>query len=275
MRIFSSSQLALAFIAAACVSCAGEPATLSSDTAEAPPPPVEAGLAPGSRLIDPRADELVRQMSDLLADASSFVLVAEEVYDEVPEQSPRIQLTNRRQVFLRRPDRLAGDASGDAVNTSFWYDGESFSVLDQEQFAYATLPMPPTIDASLDAVFDRTGIVIPLMDFLHDDVYGRLMEAVERGVYLGIHEAAGVDCHHLAFEQETIDWQLWIDSGDVPLPCKLVIAYKTEAGVPQYTVTMREWKLGAELPDELFRFEPPEGAELLELPGPPSPTGHE
>ena len=275
MKVFSSSQLAPSLIAVACVSCAVEPATLSSDTAEAPPPPVEAGLAPGSRLIDPRADELVRQMSDLLAGAHSFTLEAEEIYDEVPEHSPRIQLTNRRHVSLRRPDRLAGNASGDAVNASFWYDGELFSVLDEEQFAYATLPMPPTIDAALDAVFERTGIVIPLMDFLHDDVYGRLMEAVERGVYLGIHEAAGVDCHHLAFEQETIDWQLWIDAGDVPLPRKLVIAYKTEGGVPQYTVVIREWELGPELPDELFRFEPPEGAELLELPGPPAPARQE
>jgi len=273
MRVFSSSQLALALIAVACVSCAGEPATLTSDTAEAPPPPVETSLAPGSRLIDPRADELVRQMSALLAGASSFTLVAEELYDEVPEHSPRIQLANRRQVSLRRPDRLAGEASGDAVNTSFWYDGESFSVLAESLYTNATLPMPPTIDAAIDAVFERTGIVIPLMDFLYDDPYGRLMETVQRGVYLGIHQAAGVACHHLAFEQETIDWQLWIDAGDVPLPRTLVIAYKTEGGVPQYTVVIREWELGPALPDELFRFEPPAGAELLELPG--APAGQE
>ena len=83
-------------------------------------------------------------------------------------------------------------------------------MLDEQHFAYATLPMPPTLDAAIDAVFDRTGIVIPVMDFLYDDVYARLMETVERGVYLGIHQAGGVDSHHLAFEQETIDWQLWI-----------------------------------------------------------------
>ena len=73
--------------------------------------------------------------------------------------------------------------------------------------------MPPTIDGALDAVFERTGMVIPLADFLYADVYARLMESVQRGVYLGIHEAGGVPCHHLSFEQETIDWQLWIDAG--------------------------------------------------------------
>ena len=73
-------------------------------------------------------------------------------------------------------------------------------------------------------------------------------------------------CHHLAFEQATIDWQIWIDAGAEPLPRKLVIAYKTEDEVPQYSVTIRKWKLDPKLPDELFRFEPPEGAQRVEIP---------
>jgi hypothetical protein len=93
-------------------------------------------------------------------------------------------------------------------------------------------------------VFDQTGTVIPLADFLYADVYTRLMGRVQRGVYLGLHEAAGVLCHHLSFEQATIDWQIWIDAGRDPLPRKLVIAYKTEDEVPQCAVTIRTWTFG-------------------------------
>ena len=114
---------------------------------------------------------------------------------------------------MRRPDRLVGDASGDAINRSFWYDGQTFSALDREQNVWASGEVPPTVDAALDWVFDQTGTVIPLADFLYADVYERLMGKVQRGVYLGIHEAAGVPCHHLSFEQATIDWQFWIDAG--------------------------------------------------------------
>jgi hypothetical protein len=71
----------------------------------------------------------------------------------------------------------------------------------------------------------------------------------------------------LSFEQESIDWQLWIDAGEKPLPRKLVIAYKTEDEVPQYSVIMGKWNLNADVPDELFVFEPPEGAERIEFPG--------
>lgn len=241
---------------------------------EAPPPLIEPVLAPGSGLVDARADELVRSMSDHLAGASSFALEAEELYDEVPAQSPRQQLTSQRHVALRRPDRLVGDASGDAIHRSFWYDGTILAALDREENVWTSGTVPPTIDAALDWALDQTGTVIPLADFLYADPYSRLMEGVQRGVYLGIHQAAGVPCHHLSFEQATIDWQLWIDAGEDPLPRKLVIAYKTEDEVPQYAVTIRKWNLDAEVPDEIFRFEAPEGARFVEIPAyvaPPAP----
>ena len=237
----------------------------ASTAAEPPPPLIEPELAAGSRLVDPRADELVRQMSERLARAGEFALEAEEVYDEVPDQSPRRQLTDVRRVAMRRPDRLVGDTSGDAMNRTFWYDGKVFSALDKEQNVWASGAVPPTVDQALDWVFEQTGTVIPLGDFLYADVYARLMGDVQRGVYLGIHEAAGVPCHHLSFEQATIDWQIWIDAGREPLPRKLVITYKTEDEVPQYTVTIRKWNLQAKLPDTLFAFSPPEGATRVEI----------
>jgi len=245
----------------------------ASTAAEPPPPLIEPELAAGSRLVDSRADELVRQMSERLARAGELALEAEEVYDEVPDHSPRRQLTDLRRVAMRRPDRLVGDTSGDAMNRTFWYDGKVFSALDKEQNVWASGAVPPTVDKALDWVFDQTGTVIPLGDFLYADVYARLMGDVQRGVYLGIHEAAGVPCHHLSFEQATIDWQIWIDAGREPLPRKLVITYKTEDEVPQYSVTIRKWNLQAKLPDTLFAFSPPEGATRVEVVALGGPSG--
>jgi hypothetical protein len=254
----------LAALGLAAGACRGTD-SLAVAAAEPPPPMIEPELAPGSRLVEPRADELVRQMSDRLASAQALALEAEEVYDEVPEHSPRQQLTSLRHVALRRPNRLVGDAAGDAVNGSFWYDGKTFSALDKEQNVWASGAVPATVDEALDWVFGQTGTVIPLGDFLYANAYDRLMGDVQRGVYLGIHTVAGVPCHHLSFEQATIDWQLWIDAGPDPLPRKLVITYKTEDEVPQYTVTMRKWNLKARLPDGLFAFEPPEGATRVDV----------
>lgn len=241
---------------------AGAPA---SAPAEPPPPPIETDLAPGSRLVEPRVQELMRRMSDRLAQVTALAIEAEEIYDEVPADRPRTQLMNVRHVAMRRPDRLVADAAGDAQNRALWYDGKTASSLDREQNVWTSGAVPPTVDGALDWIFDQTGTVVPLADFLYADVYDRLMSDVQRGVYLGVHDAAGVPCHHLSFEQATIDWQLWIDAGPDPLPRKLVIAYKTEDEVPQYSVTIRKWNVKADLPEALFRFTPPAGAKRVDI----------
>lgn len=234
---------------------------------EAPPPAIEPVLGAGSNLVDPRADELMRTMSDRLRRAGAFSLVADETYDEVPEHGPRRQLTNTRRVSLRRPDRLAGDATGDVMNRSFFYDGRTMSIYDKEQHVWMSGGVPPTIDEALDVIFERTRTVIPLADFLYTDAYARMMGSVHRGVYLGLHDAGGSLCHHLSFEQAEIDWQIWIDAGPNPLPRKLAIAYKTEDEVPQYSVTIRKWDLASNVTDAAFRFTPPAGAKRIEMPG--------
>jgi Predicted periplasmic protein (DUF2092) len=118
-----------------------------SAAAEPPPPLIEPELGAGSRLVDPRADELVRQTSERLARAGEFALEAEEVYDDVPDQSPRRQLTDLCRVAMRRPDRLVGDTSGDAMNRTFWYDGKVFSALERSRTCGRAAPYA-TIEGS-------------------------------------------------------------------------------------------------------------------------------
>ena len=112
--------------------------------------------------------------------------------DEVPDQNPRRQLTSIRRVALRRPDHLVGDAAGDAVNRSFFYDDQVFSALDKEQNVWAERHGAPHGGRGARQVFEQTGTVAPARRFSLHRPYDRLMAYVQRGVYLGIHEAAGV-----------------------------------------------------------------------------------
>ena len=74
----------------------------------------------------------------------------------------------------------------------------------------------------------------------------------------------GVACHRLAFANEWLEWQIWVDAENEPLPRKVVINYMDEPGEPKYTARFLSWNLAPELPDDLFRFEPPEGAQKME-----------
>jgi hypothetical protein len=235
-------------------------APLAGAQAPAPGPPP----APPPRSVEARAEQELKKMGEFLAKLPHFALEAEETFDEIPDGQLRRQLTNVRRIAVERPNHLAADATGDTLSRASWYDGRTVTVLDKEHNVYATIEAPGTIDATLDRLTDEYGVVLPLVDLLYSDPYGVLTEGVTYGRYLGIHQAAGVPCHHLAFSQETIEWQIWIDAGDKPLPRKLVITYVQEPGEPQYSATIRRWTLEAKVPEGLFTFEAPEGAQKID-----------
>ena len=240
---------------------AGLPFAQAGAQETAPPAPPEAA-APRPRRVDPRADEILRKMSALLAGTPRFAMEAEETFDEVSENAPRLQLTNVRRIGVERP-RFAADATGDTLNRAAWYDGRTLTVLDKARNLYLSVEKPGTIDTALDAIADDYGVVVPLSDLFYSDPYTTLMEGVLYGEYQGLHQAAGTLCHHLAFSQDAIDWQIWIDAGEQPLPRKLVITYVDEPGTPQYSAVIRRFTLDPKFPDGLFHFEAPEGAQPI------------
>lgn len=203
-------------------------------------------------------------MGEFLARQPLFAFEAEETFDEIPNGQLRQQLTNIRRAAVERPNHVAADATGDTLNRASWYDGKTVTMLDKERNTYATVEAPATIDKTLDKLEEEYGVVIPLVDFLYSDPYAVLSEGITYGRYLGIHQAAGVACHHLAFSQDTIEWQIWIDAGDQPVPRKIVITYVDEPGEPQYMATFSRWKLEGPVPEGLFNFEAPEGALKIE-----------
>jgi hypothetical protein len=74
-----------------------------------------------------------------------------------------------------------------------------------------------------------------------------------------------VKCHHLAFRQRTLDWQIWVDAGEQPLPRKLVITFKREIDQPQYIALIHRWDVNPKLSDSLFQFQPPEGVRKVDF----------
>ena len=117
----------------------------------------------------------------------------------------------------------------------------------------------------LDFVMDEYDVTIPLADLLFSDPYETLTEHVESGEYLGLAVVGGTTCHHLAFRQDEIDWQIWIDVGSPSLPRKIVITYRELRGQPQYCATLTEWNLSPRLPDDVFEFRPPVDARQVEM----------
>jgi hypothetical protein len=223
-------------------------------------------------IVDPKADALLKQMSQTLAAAKEISFVSSTLTDEVTSTGQKIQYSKRSTISLKRPDAVRSIVKGDRENFTVIYDGKSIVLFDPATNIYATAPMPPTIDAAVDALATKYGIIAPVADLLFSNPYESFVGHLEAGVYLGEHDVNGVSCHHLAFRTAAVDWQIWIETGARPLPRKLVITYKQMSNDPQFIAFLDEWNLQAQLAPDLFKFTPPAGAKKVDLAPLPEPT---
>jgi hypothetical protein len=215
--------------------------------------------------IEPRADEILRIMSDLLAGAKQFTVHNDQASDEFTLAGDLVELSSSVELAVRRPDEAHAVLHGDLRPMRYWIGGGRVAVMDVSRWTYAVAPAPKGLDAAIDQLWEQYGMKVPLADFISDNPYEDLTRHVETGTYVGLHEFDGVLCHHLAFRQSDIDWQIWIADGLLPLPRKLLIVYKNEPGAPRYTARLSAWDLSPGLGDRIFDFEPPEGAGQIEF----------
>ena len=89
---------------------------------------------------------------------------------------------------------------------------------------------------------------------------------ITAAVAVGPSAVDGVTCEHYAFRQEGVDWQIWIQLGDFPLPHKLVITTLDDEARPQHTDTLT-WNLAPSFNNEAFVFDPPQDAKRIVFAG--------
>jgi hypothetical protein len=225
-------------------------ALAAAASAEGPP------VAPG---VEPRAGELLRKMSDSLRSAPAFTLHAEIVYDEALPSGRKLQFAAALDATMRRPDRLAIDYRSDLGGKQLWYDGKTLTLLDLLADVFARTAAAPTTSATLAKLEQEQGVSFPLADLVADDPYARLSAGALSGFLVGPGDVNGTTCHHLAFVQSNLDWQIWIDAGERPLPRKLVIVYTSLPSAPEYAAVL-EWSFPKSISDERFAAQLPEQA---------------
>ncbi len=203
-------------------------------------------------VIGSRTDKLLRAMGDYLKTAGQFSFHAEITFDDMLPSGQKIQYTASNDVAVRRPNRVYAESQGDQGNLRFWYDGENITLQNEGIGVYAKVPVPAVIDDAMDHLMEKYGFSPPLIDFIYQDPYNTLIENVGFGFYVGLHNVEGIRCHHLAFVQKNINWQIWIEDGKQMVPRKLVITYHNEPESPQYIAVLSDWDLDAKLPDTLF-----------------------
>ena len=167
---------------------------------------------------------------------------------------------------MRRPNGVYAESHNERVARGLWYDGKTVTIYNRQANFYGVVPAPDTIDKTLDVIEEKFGMSLPLADLIDADMYAGVTKNIRRGDYLGRQSVnGGCACHHLAFVQDNIDWEMWVQDGRAPVVCKFVITYKDEDLAPQFTATLSDWNFDAHLPDYAFVFTPPLNAAKIDV----------
>ena len=254
----------------------GQTTTSSQEVAPAP-----ADTAPGTAesartattLTDEQADAILRGMSAFLAQQPRFRVQVRRSLDLVLDNGQKIQADSSAVVAVQRPDRLRLNRKGISVDRQVIYDGKTLSILGSDGL-YASVPAPATLDEFLDRAIERIGLVPPGADLLYSDPYGVLTAGLVESSYIGQALIGGLRCHHLAFRDQSVDWQLWVEAGPRPLPCKMVVTARELEQAPQFVAFYSDWDLNPVWGADEFTFIPPAGAVRIDFANAAELTAH-
>jgi hypothetical protein len=220
---------------------------------------------------DPNAIKALETMSAYLQTLTTFQIRSETSRDEVLDDGQKVAFDGIVDMLVQRPNRLRAEVTSDRQQRFYFYDGTSFTLWARRVNYYATVPAPPTIVELADRLNDRYGLEMPLLDLFYWGSDRKDTGDITGSKDVGASQVEGVSCEHYAFRQPGIDWQLWIQQGDFPLPRKLVITTTSDDARPQFASVMT-WNLAPSYNGAAFMFDPPKDAQRItfqELPADP------
>ena len=214
--------------------------------------------------LDPNATEVLQFMSDYLADLEAFSVNSDIDFEVIATNGQKLQFSSYASVLLNRPNGIHVRRQGPLADVDILFNGSQLTLFGRRINAYVQQAFTGTVDEAILAVEADTGIPFPGADLLFSNPYEVLMEGVTSSQYLGTGYIDGVEVHHLAFREDDVDWQIWVQTGDRPLPMKYVITTKWVTGAPQYETRLRDWNTSPQMDANSFTFTAPTGTRQLE-----------
>ena len=211
--------------------------------------------------LDPAAAAALDRMGAYLRSLKAFDVHVETASDVILNSGQRIQTERTVDYAVETPNRLAARIEGPRGVVNLTYDGAAFTVAGEDGY-YAQAPLTGSISTLLGKAYTAYGIDFPLQDLFRWGDPSAVTPRPSEGFRVGSAKVGGVATDHYAFRQPGVDFQVWIDQGDKPLPRKMVITSLTDPAQPQYVAVM-SWNLAPRHADGQFTFKPAPGAKKI------------
>jgi len=211
-----------------------------------------------------RGRELVQQMSDRLAAATSISVTTTEMREMVRRSGAKESVTGTGEYTVQRPDRFHTRTMG-AHNIESWYNGKVLTIAAHKEKVFAQAPMPESINRTLDALAERYDMALPMGDLFYGPAIKALLSDTATGGYVGTEDMGGTPCYHLAFQNVGVDFELWLPVEGVPVPKRFKVVQKRRTGQPVIDLTFNEWNLAPQTSDATFKPKVPADYEGIAI----------
>lgn len=225
---------------------------------------VDENLKPNAVEREMNPQQILFHASDFLGSLPGYRVTIRSSYDTIQADGQRIEFGEKRQILLKRPDRLRVESlASDGDLNLLLFDGQTITAYKEAEKVYARVAQPGSVDAAVVYLVRDLQVRLPLARLLLTSVTKELQRQVESVRFVEEDLLYEEPVDHLAVRFAEVDAQIWIMQGDHPLPRRIVITYKNDPGQPQFRADFTDWEIKPEISSEAFIFSPPEGVEEI------------
>ncbi len=218
--------------------------------------------AAASAAVDPASIKALETMGAFLRTLNGFEMKADIVMDEVSDDGRKVQIGSTATYRVRKPNGFAIDLVSDRKVRHLIYDGRTLTLYAPRVGFFAQASAPSTIRETLNVLSDDYGIEVPLEDLFRWGEPGDSRDRLDEGLYVGPARLNGVETDQFAYSTGDLDWQLWIQRGDKPVPVRIVIVDTADPAQPQFAANL-VWTTNPTFKDADFTFTPPASARSI------------
>jgi len=231
--------------------------------------------------IDPKAEQVLKKASEFYSGLKSLSVDLSLSIMINKEEGKNEGYSLDFEIIAKKPNKISMAVKENSLVSQFICDGKNIYKYLPAYKKYTVENAPESFDLlfSDEKIQAVPGIFVGDMFFidsiLSKDTYKYITENVLKIGYVGLEKINEVQYHRLKFEQKEGDWDIWINAGDKPIILKSVPdikklmekAGKSNVGATNPKAEMilifKNWKLNEEIPDEKFKFTPPENSKKV------------
>jgi len=229
--------------------------------------------APVAPELEPKALEILKATASRLAAAHTLSFTAVETFESPSRQGVPLVFANKYEVTLQRPDKLRVIIAGDGPASEFYDDGKIALAFAPTENLVAVTDAPPTIDATLQAIYHRAAIYFPFTDLIVSDPYADLAPGLRHAYYIGQSIAfGGTTTDMIAYAGDGVFVQMAVGIED-RLPRVAHAIYLNDPDRLRHNLLLSDWQIDAPVSADVFTSSKATSAKHMEFAHPhPEPS---